>query len=241
MHGKEIGMLEVKNLCCKFGSNDVLSGVSFTVADGEIAVIIGSSGAGKTTIIRVLCGLDEMSSGTISIDGKPPYQGAYGLVQQGCCLFEHMTILENIAYAPRIVKNFSAKKANAIALKMLENFGLTEKAGAYPRSLSGGQKQRVAISRTLVMDPKVLLFDEPTSALDPEMTSDVIGMISGIAARGIAVLIVTHDLVMARRISNRILFLEHGKIVEDRPTKDFFSNPFSERARSFLKNVACMD
>jgi ABC-type polar amino acid transport system ATPase subunit len=149
-----------------------------------------------------------------------------------------MTVLKNVSYALQVVKKFSTKKAKAIALDMLTQFGLKDKVTAYPSSLSGGQKQRVAIARTLVMDPKVLLFDEPTSALDPEMTNDVVTMIKNIASRGIAILIVTHDLAMSRRISDRILFLECGKIVENRPTEEFFLNPHSEEVKSFLKNMA---
>ncbi|MDR2738072.1 MAG: amino acid ABC transporter ATP-binding protein [Puniceicoccales bacterium] len=234
-------MLEVKNLHCEFGENRVLDGLSFTVASGEIAAIIGGSGAGKTTIIRVLCGLEKMSGGEVNIDGVAAKLGAYGLVPQGCCLFEHMTVLGNVSYALVAVKRLGVKESERVAREMLAKFGLLDKVSAYPSSLSGGQKQRVAIARTLIMDPKILLFDEPTSALDPEMTSDVIGMIRDIAARGISILIVTHDLVMARRVSDKILFLERGRIVEDRATEDFFLNPRSERARSFLKNASCFN
>ncbi|MDR1401516.1 MAG: amino acid ABC transporter ATP-binding protein [Puniceicoccales bacterium] len=233
-------MLEVKNLHCRFGTDEILNGISFTIANGEIATIIGGSGAGKTTIIRTLCGLEKISQGKISIGEHKSKRGDYGLVQQGCCLFEHMTILKNVSYALGAVKKFPPEKSKKIALEMLAKFGLENKANSYPNSLSGGQKQRVAIARTLVMNPKILLFDEPTSALDPEMTSDLITTIGDIAAQGMAILIVSHDLAMARRVSHRILFLEHGKIIEDRPTKDFFSNPQTERAKSFLKNSACI-
>ncbi|MDR2603381.1 MAG: ATP-binding cassette domain-containing protein [Puniceicoccales bacterium] len=231
-------MLEVKNLYCTLGANEILQGISFTVASGEIVAVIGKSGTGKTTLLRVLCGLENISRGMVCINGQKARHGDYGLVQQGCCLFEHMTVLKNVSYALQAVKNFSTKNARAVALDMLTQFGLKDKVTAYPNSLSGGQKQRVAIARTLVMDPKVLLFDEPTSALDPEMTNDVITMIKNIASRGIAVLIVTHDLVMSRKISNRILFLECGKIVENRPTEEFFLDPHSKQAKGFLKNMA---
>jgi ABC-type polar amino acid transport system ATPase subunit len=234
-------MLRVENLHCKFGENEILSGVSFSVARGEIATIVGGSGAGKTTIIRALCGLERVCEGMVSVDGVAAKSGDYGLVQQGCCLFEHMTTLANVAYALRVVKKIPPEESKSMALRMLTEFGLADKANAYPNSLSGGQKQRVAIARTLVMSPKVILFDEPTSALDPEITSDVIRMIRNIAASGMAILIVSHDLVMARRVSLRILFLEHGKIIEDRKTEDFFANPQTERAKSFLKNAACFD
>ncbi len=233
-------MLEVKELHCAFGSNEVLKGVSFTVKDGEVATIIGGSGAGKTTVIRVLCGLEKMTKGNVVVDGQPAGRGVLGLVQQGCCLFDHMNVLQNVAYALRAVKKLPCALAETRAKNMLSQFGLSDKFDVYPSRLSGGQKQRVAIARTLVMEPKVLLFDEPTSALDPEMTSDVISMISNISKSGIAVVIVTHDLTMARRISDRVLFLEHGKIVEDRPSDDFFKCPATERAKNFLIKSACI-
>lgn len=231
-------MLEVENLHCTLGTNEILQGISFTISGGEIVTVVGKSGAGKTTLMRVLCGLENISHGTVCINGKKACHGDYGLVQQGCCLFEHMTVLKNVSYALQAVRKFSTEKARAIALDMLAQFGLKDKITAYPNSLSGGQKQRVAIARTLVMDPKVLLFDEPTSALDPEMTNDVVNMIKNIASQGIAILIVTHDLAMSRKISDRILFLEGGKIVENRPTEEFFLDPHSEQAKSFLKNMA---
>jgi ABC-type polar amino acid transport system ATPase subunit len=143
-------------------------------------------------------------------------------------------------FSMRAVKKFSTKKAKAMALDVLTQLGLKDKITAHPSDLSGGQKQRVAIARTLVMDPKVLLFDEPTSALDPEMTSDVVDMIKGIASQGIAVLVVTHDLAISRRVSDRILFLECGKIVENRSTDEFFLDPHSEQVKSFLKNTALL-
>jgi ABC-type polar amino acid transport system ATPase subunit len=232
-------MLQVSDIRCKFGDSEVLRGVSFSVAAGEIAAIIGGSGAGKTTIMRAICGLENISSGTVSIDGHAPNPGEYGFVQQGCCLFGHMTVLENVAYALEAVKKFPREKARATAAGMLSRFGLGGREDAYPNVLSGGQRQRVAIARTLVMNPRVLLFDEPTSALDPEMTTDVILLIRAIAADGIAIVVVTHDLTMARKISHRILFLERGAIIEDRAVADFFSCPATERAKSFLKNAAC--
>ncbi|MDR2432829.1 MAG: ATP-binding cassette domain-containing protein [Puniceicoccales bacterium] len=231
-------MLEVENLHCTLGTNEILRGISFTVAGGEIVTVIGKSGMGKTTLLRVLCGLENISHGKVCINRKKACHGDYGLVQQGCCLFGHMTVLKNVSYALQAVKKFSAQKAKAMALDMLTQFGLKDKITAYPNSLSGGQKQRVAIARTLVMDPQVLLFDEPTSALDPEMTNDVVSMVKNIASQGIAVLIVTHDLAMSRKISNRVLFLECGKIAENRPTEEFFLDPHSAQAKSFLKNMA---
>ncbi|MDR3144119.1 MAG: amino acid ABC transporter ATP-binding protein [Puniceicoccales bacterium] len=232
-------MLRVNDIHCKFGDSEVLRGVSFSVDDGEIATVIGGSGAGKTTLMRLLCGLEKISSGSVSINGHPAKAGEYGLVQQGCCLFEHMTLLGNVSYALEVVKKFPRARAVAIASEMLGRFGLADRANCYPSVLSGGQRQRVAIARTLVMNPRILLFDEPTSALDPEMTTDVIMLIKTIAADGISVLIVTHDLTMAKKISDKILFLDNGKIIEDRPAKDFFAHPVAERARSFLKNAAC--
>ena len=232
-------MLEVRDLSCKFGSHLVLSGISFCIPNGKIFTVIGGSGAGKTTIIRALSGLErENSHGEVMIDGHKVKHGDYGLVPQGYSLFKHMTVLQNVAYALRVVKKFPKKQAESIAINMLENFGLGDKLNSYPFRLSGGQKQRVAIARILVLDPKVLLFDEPTSALDPEMTTSIIKIIKQIASNGISILIVTHDLVMARKVSDHILFLEAGKIIENAPTAKFFTEPKTSRAKAFLSNAA---
>jgi ABC-type polar amino acid transport system ATPase subunit len=190
--------------------------------------------------VRAICGLEKFS-GSVTIGGGCGKHGDYGLVPQGCSLFEHMNAMKNVAFALMAVKKLPKAEAMAIAASTLAQFGMADKLLAYPRSLSGGQRQRVAIARILVMNPKILLFDEPTSALDPEMTSDVIRMIGDMASRGMKILIVTHDLMLARKVSSRVLFLEHGKIVEDRATVDFFSNPSTERAKSFLKNAAFDD
>ena len=233
-------MLEVKDLCCKFGTNNVLNGVSFSVDDGQIATIIGKSGAGKTTIIRILCGLEKSSSGTVLVDDRKIKKGDFGLVPQGYNLFDNMTVLKNVAYSLCAVKRLQRTDAEQIAIDMLSQFGLKNKADEYPSKLSGGQKQRVAIARTLVMEPKILLFDEPTSALDPEMTSDVVEMIKSVAKRGIGVVIISHDLVMTRKVSNKILFLDGGVIIEDSPVDKFFKSPDTELAKNFLKKAGCI-
>ncbi|MDR2436101.1 MAG: amino acid ABC transporter ATP-binding protein [Puniceicoccales bacterium] len=229
-------MLNVDKLSCKIGENVILNGVSFGVSPGEICTIIGGSGTGKTTILRILCGLEERFTGNIFVDGKKIRKNANycGLVPQGCSLFGHFTVIGNVTYALRKVKKYSKQRAYDVAFESLAKFGLEDKLSSYPSSLSGGQKQRVAIARTIVMKPKILLFDEPTSALDPEVTRDVIAAIKSLSASGIPILIVTHDMPMARRVAAHVVFLDGGKIIEDSAAGEFFSNPRSERARRFL-------
>ncbi|MDR0595781.1 MAG: amino acid ABC transporter ATP-binding protein [Puniceicoccales bacterium] len=229
-------MLEVNKLSCNIGENTILSDISFKVLSGEICTIIGGSGAGKTTILRILCGLEGRFSGDILINNRKIHRNThyFGLVPQGCSLFNHFTAIDNVAYALRKVKKYSKERAYTIATESLEKFGLSDKLSSYPSSLSGGQKQRVAIARTIVMKPKILLFDEPTSALDPEITRDVVDTIRILSATGMPIIVVTHDLSMARQIATRVIFLDNGNVIEDREAKEFFTKPHSERAKCFL-------
>ncbi len=230
-------MLEIKNLKKSFDGHLVLDGISFELKRGDILAILGSSGGGKTTLLRILSGLELYDSGNILIDGKlfkDHKPGQIGLVAQGFHLFEHMTVLENITYAPKQVLKFSEDKAKEEAIDILNRLGLAQKVNEYPCELSGGQKQRVAIARALAMHPEVILYDEPTSALDPELTSDVAALIKSVAAREIISIIVTHDLQLAKVASQRVLFLDKGRIVEETPSDAFFKKPTSARAQRFL-------
>lgn len=233
-------MFEVKELYCTLNGTDILKGINFCVNDGEIVCLIGGSGAGKTTILRNLCGFVTPSKGKIIIDGhvaRKSFRGDIGLVPQGQALFEHMTVINNITYALINVKKINKLRAESIAISMLDRFGLTNKKDSFPSQLSGGQRQRVAIARSLVMEPKILLFDEPTAGLDPEVTKNVVDTILEIKNTGISILVVTHDLLMAKKIANRVLFLYGGKLLEDVSAEKFFANPSSSEAREFLSNV----
>ena len=233
-------MFEIKKLHCALNGVEILKGINFCVNDGEIVSLVGSSGAGKTTVLRNLCGFIKPVGGEILIDGKLKrklHHGDIGLIPQGQALFDHMTVLQNVAYALRKVKKISAIRSKNIAMSMIDRFGLTDKHNVYPSQLSGGQKQRVAIARSLVMEPKILLFDEPTAGLDPEVAKNVADTILEISKTGITILVVTHDLLMAKKISNRILFIDGGQILEDSSTEEFFKQPKSEKAAKFLSNV----
>lgn len=231
-------MFQVKNLSCKLGSHEILRGINFSLKRGQVGVVLGGSGAGKTTLLRCLCGLIPIKSGTFLVDNVVRKIGDHdlGLVPQGFSLFENMTVLQNLTYGLRRVKKLSNEEANSIGLRWLRKFSLENHRNSYPSKISGGQKQRVAIARALALQPKALLFDEPTSALDPEMTFEVVKLIRKVASSGMIVLIVTHDLSMARAVANRIFFLDKGKILEDLTTEQFFHAPKTTRVRSFLKN-----
>lgn len=247
-------MLKVDDITKSFGSNEILKGITFSVSNGEILTILGRSGAGKTTLLRCLAGLDQPGSGTITVGGEPLHTmtpGRVGLVAQGFFLFENMTVLENIIYAPINVAKKSKTEVEHEALQILERLGLKDKANAHPASLSGGQKQRVAIARSLAMHPDVILYDEPTSALDPEMTSEVSSLIHNVSqrglgsasssTRGIASVIVTHDLQLARMVSDKILFLDQGKILELTEAEQFFKAPKTKSAQQFLAGAMILD
>ncbi len=239
-------MLEVQNLTKSFGTNQVLKGVNTTVKKGEVVCVIGPSGSGKSTFLRCINKLEIPSGGHIYFEGvdmvgkgeevdKKIQQ--LGMVFQQFNLFPHMTVLDNITMAPVRVKKIPKAEAEARASELLKLVGLEEKAKAYPGNLSGGQQQRIAIARALAMDPEVMLFDEPTSALDPEMVGEVLEVMKSLAQKGTTMIVVTHEMGFAREVSDRVLFIDEGIIMEEGNPKDFFSNPTNERLKRFLKKV----
>ena len=239
-------MINVQNLYKKFGSNLVLNDISATIKQGEVVSIIGPSGSGKSTFLRCLNLLETPTSGTILINGTDlTAKGAdlhksrqqIGMVFQHFHLFPHLTVLENLTYAPIKVKGLKRSDANDKARLLLAKVGLSDKAAAYPSSLSGGQKQRVAIARALAMEPALLLFDEPTSALDPEMVKEVLDVMKDLAKSGMTMVVVTHEMGFAREVADRVIFLDNGSLVEEGAPAAFFDNPQTDRARAFLEKV----
>ncbi|MBT2571181.1 amino acid ABC transporter ATP-binding protein [Planococcus sp. ISL-110] len=239
-------MIKVQNLYKKFGTNEVLSDISTAVTKGEVVSIIGPSGSGKSTFLRCLNLLEIPTSGTIEINGKNltasknnihKIRQQIGMVFQHFHLFPHLTVLENLTYAPMKAKGVKKAEAEMKARLLLERVGLSEKEKAYPNSLSGGQKQRVAIARALAMEPELMLFDEPTSALDPEMVKEVLDVMKDLAKSGMTMVVVTHEMGFAREVADRVLFLDHGVLVEEGQPIEFFSNPKTERAKDFLDKV----
>ena len=239
-------ILEVRGLRKRFGALEVLKGVDQTIREGEVVSIIGPSGGGKSTFLRCLNLLEQPDEGTIRFRGQDvPRRGAaldryrqrLGMVFQQFNGFPHMTVLDNITLAPITEKNVPRREAEAAAEELLRRVGLEEKRDEYPTRLSGGQKQRLAIVRALAMEPEVMLFDEPTSALDPEMVKEVLDVISDLARAGMTTVIVTHEMGFARQVSDRVLFLDEGVIVEDGPPEQVFREPRTERCRSFLNKV----
>ncbi len=239
-------MIIVENLHKKFGELEVLRDISETIYDGEKIVIIGSSGSGKSTFLRCLNLLETPTSGTITIDGVNitdpktdinKVRSQMGMVFQNFNLFPHLTVLQNITLAPIQLKLMNESEARDKARYLLERVGLMDKIDEYPGRLSGGQKQRIAIARALAMSPKTMLFDEPTSALDPEMIGEVLEVMLELASDGMTMVIVTHEMGFARKISNRILFMDEGMIVEQGSPDQLFDNPQKERTRAFLSKV----
>ena len=238
-------MLEVKKLKKKFGKNVVLKDISFTVNEGDIISIVGPSGSGKSTLLRCINMIEKPSGGDIIFEGKSLMdrrtnlslvREKIGMVFQQFNLFANLTVTENITLAPVKLKLMDDKTAYKKGMELLENVGLKEKANVYPSSLSGGQKQRVSIVRTLMRNPDIILFDEPTSALDPEMVQEVLELIREVSKMGKTMIIVSHEMSFVRDISNRILFLDDGKIIFDGKNKDFF-NSDNERIKSFLIKI----
>lgn len=238
--------IKVDNLIKSFGELEVLKGITTTIDRGEVVAIIGPSGSGKSTFLRCLNFLEKPTSGQIWI-GKEELtnpatdvmrlrQGV-GMVFQHFHLFPHMTVLENITYAPITVKGSLKADATTIGKNLLMQVGLLEKADQFPNRLSGGQKQRVAIARALAMSPDVMLFDEPTSALDPEMVKEVLVVMKELAHTGMTMAVVTHEMGFAREVADRVLFLDEGILVEDSPPEQFFTTPKSKRAQDFLEKV----
>ena len=239
-------IIVARNVDKFFGSFQALRNVSASFVEGQVTAIIGPSGSGKSTFLRTLNRLEAHDSGEIVIDGialdddlkhLDAIRREVGMVFQSFNLFAHLTVLENIALAPVLVRKLPKDAANAKALALLERVGLADQVEKYPAQLSGGQQQRVAIARALAMDPKVLLFDEPTSALDPEMVGEVLAVMRGLAHSGITMLVVTHEMGFAREVADRVIFFDEGVILEDTTPEAFFENPQHERARSFLSQV----
>jgi len=231
----------------KFYDNfHVLKNINFYVKKGEIVVVCGPSGSGKSTLIRCINGLEDIDEGEIIVDdidihkskkNLQEIRGEVGMVFQHFNLFPHLTILENITLAPSLVKNVNKDEAKKIALELLDKVKLKDKANSYPADLSGGQKQRVAIARSLAMKPKVILFDEPTSALDPETIGDVLAVMKDLAKENFTLVCVTHEMGFAKEVGDRIVFMDHGVIVEENTPEEFFENPRSDRAKKFLKEI----
>jgi polar amino acid transport system ATP-binding protein len=223
-----------------------VDGVTAHVKSGEVVVIIGPSGSGKSTYLRCLNGLEILTSGHIHVDGVDlaarktdlnKIRREVGMVFQQFNLFPHKTVLENLVLAQRVVRKRNRAEAEAKGRALLEKVGIAEKEMEYPIRLSGGQQQRVAIARALAMDPKVMLFDEPTSALDPEMVGEVLEVMKQLAREGMTMVVVTHEMGFAREVADRVLFMDHGKLVEEGTPEHFFTDPQEERAKLFLKQV----
>ncbi len=238
--------VHVKNLKKNFGSLEVLKSISADVYEGEVVVLIGPSGSGKSTFLRCLNRLEEITGGEVVVDGVNiadkktdinKVRENIGMVFQHFNLFPHMTVLENIMLAPVELKKMTKEEAAETGLKLLKRVGLEEKAKVYPPQLSGGQKQRVAIARALAMNPDVMLFDEPTSALDPEMVGEVLNVMKQLAADGMTMIIVTHEIGFAREVSDRVIFMDGGYIVEEGTPEEVLSNPKEPRTIDFLNKV----
>ncbi|MFC4559954.1 amino acid ABC transporter ATP-binding protein [Virgibacillus kekensis] len=239
-------MIKVENITKKFGKNTVLKDISTTINEGEVVAVIGPSGSGKSTFLRCLNLLEEPTKGHIWINeeeitapkvNKLAVREQIGMVFQHFHLFPHMTVLENVSYAPQKVKNTNKKDAEEIASGLISKVGLSDKLDAYPNRLSGGQKQRVAIARALAMEPATMLFDEPTSALDPEMVKEVLDVMKDLANTGMTMVIVTHEMGFAREVADRIMFLDEGKLMEEGEPQLFFNNPKTDRAKEFLAKI----
>ena len=224
----------------------VLKNINFSVKKGEIVVVCGPSGSGKSTLIRCINGLEDIDDGDIIVDNIDIHaskknlqtiRSEVGMVFQHFNLFPHLTILENITIAPTLVKNMNKKEVKKIAMDLLEKVKLADKANSYPADLSGGQKQRVAIARSLAMKPKIILFDEPTSALDPETIGDVLSVMKDLAHENFTIVCVTHEMGFAKEVGHRIVFMDHGVIIEENTPEEFFNNPSSDRAKKFLNEI----
>lgn len=239
-------MIRIRHLDKFYGPVQVLKDCSTEVARGEVVVVCGPSGSGKSTLIKCINGLESFQSGEILVDGRsvgdpqtslPQLRARVGMVFQHFELFPHLRILDNLTLAPMRVLGRSRAEAEARALALLERVGMQAHAAKFPGELSGGQQQRVAIARALAMDPVCLLFDEPTSALDPEMINEVLEVMSTLAADGMTMVCVTHEMGFARRVADRVIFMDAGRIVEDVAKGQFFDHPQSERAQQFLAKI----
>ncbi len=238
--------IDVNDLHKYYGKNEVLKGITTQFNEGDVVCIIGPSGSGKSTFLRSLNLLEEATSGHITVNGEDltlpttdvdKVREDIGMVFQHFNLFPHMTVLENITFAPVEHNRMSLEEAKSLGMELLEKVGLAEKADAMPDSLSGGQKQRVAIARGLAMKPEIMLFDEPTSALDPEMVGDVLNVMKDLAEQGMTMIIVTHEMGFARQVANRVIFTADGEFLEDGRPDEIFDNPQHPRLKDFLDKV----
>ncbi|WP_280255609.1 amino acid ABC transporter ATP-binding protein [Nocardia wallacei] len=245
-HAPPTPLITMRGVTKSFGTVTVLRDIDLDIAKGEVVVVIGPSGSGKSTLCRTINRLETITGGTITFRGEPlPSSGAalkrvradIGMVFQSFNLFPHMTVLQNITFAPTRIRKLSRAAAETKAKALLERVGLAHKADAYPPQLSGGQQQRVAIARGLAMEPEVMLFDEPTSALDPEMVSEVLDVMRDLASEGMTMVVVTHEMGFARASADRVLFLADGVIAEQATPDEFFTAPRSDRAKDFLARV----
>lgn len=258
-----MAVLEVKNLCKKFGNTEVLKGINFSMEQGEVVSVIGSSGSGKTTLLRCINFLEKADKGQICVDGKVVYDGEnkdkltpkdiresqlnFGLVFQSFNLFPQYSVLENVVLAPSLLakerKDYKEKKTEILAeikenaIALLKSVGLYEKMNNYPGELSGGQQQRVSIARALALKPRILFFDEPTSALDPELTGEILKVIKNLALENITMVIVTHEIEFAKNVSDRIIFMSDGIILEEGTPEEVIDNPKNERTKAFLSKI----
>ena len=241
-----MSFVEVENVSKSFGDNVVLRNVTLEVAEHEVVCLIGASGSGKSTLLRCINLLERVDEGTIVVDGQTITNGKVdvnalrrdiGIVFQSYNLFPHMTVLQNVALAPRKARGLSRERAEIAAKDLLERIGLAEKADEYPDRLSGGQQQRVAIARALAMNPKLLLLDEITSALDPQLVSEVLALVRSLTEVGMTMIIATHEMQFAREVSDRVCFLDAGRILEEGPPEQIFTAPTQPRTQAFLSRV----
>lgn len=240
------GLIEFKNVNKSFGKVEVLHDINITIEEKEVVVIVGPSGSGKSTLLRCINGLDIITSGELIVNDislPENYQQIreirkeVGMVFQLFYLFPHMTALENIAFGPKKVRGASRSEANAIAKRLLEKVGLSDRGDHYPSQLSGGQQQRVAIARAMSVKPKIMLFDEPTSALDPELREEVLNVMMAVAQEGITMVVVTHEMSFASKAGSRLLFMDEGRITEDGDPTTLLESPTTKRLKDFLKHV----
>ena len=239
-------LIQVKDLKKAFGANLVLNGVTVDIYRGDVVCVIGASGSGKSTFLRCLNRLEEPTGGQILFEGTDitspkanidKHRQKMGMVFQQFNLFPHMTVLENLTLAPIKLQGRKKEEIEEEAMALLERVGLQDRAGSYPNQLSGGQKQRIAIVRALCMKPDVMLFDEPTSALDPEMVGEVLNVMRDLAQEKMTMVVVTHEMGLAREVATRVMFMDGGNFVEENEPKEFFSNPKNERLKTFLSKV----
>ena len=241
-----MAILEVRDMVKAYDGNPIFDGFSMDVETGDVVAVLGPSGCGKSTLLRCINGLEKIQGGDILLKGEsvvkrekdmPDVRKKIGMVFQSYELFGHMKVLDNLTLGPVKAKGEDKAEAEKRALALLDRVGLKDKADSYPRSLSGGQQQRVAILRAMLMDPELFLFDEVTAALDPEMVQEVLALVGELAKEGKTMLIVTHEMEFARKVANRILFIEEGRIVEDTDPETFFERPETERSRQFLEGL----